>query len=80
MKNNSADLVVLDMIMEPGINGLETYKQILEIHPGQKAVIASGFSETEHVRETLRLGASAYIKKPYNIEKIGLAIKDALAR
>ncbi|NLA74276.1 MAG: response regulator [Deltaproteobacteria bacterium] len=80
MKNNSADLVVLDMIMEPGINGLETYKQILEIHPDQKAVIASGFSETEHVRETLRLGAFAYVKKPYNIDKIGRAIKSALAR
>ncbi len=80
MKNNSADLVVLDMIMEPGINGLETYRQILEIHPGQKAVIASGFSETEQVRETLRLGAFTYIKKPYNIEKIGRAIRDALAR
>ncbi len=80
MKSSSADLIVLDMIMEPGINGLETYKQILEIHPGQKAVIASGFSETEHVRETLRLGASAYIKKPYSLEKIGRAIKDALAR
>ncbi len=80
MKNNSADLVVLDMIMEPGINGLETYKQILEIHPGQKAIVASGFSETEHVREALRLGAFAYIKKPYNIEKIGRAIRGALER
>jgi CheY-like chemotaxis protein len=78
MKNNSADIIVLDMIMEPGINGLETYKQILEIHPGQKAIIASGFSETAHVKETLRLGASAYIKKPYNIEKIGMAIRNAL--
>jgi len=34
---------MLDMIMEPGINGSETYGQILKRHPGQKAVTASGF-------------------------------------
>ncbi|MBW1673882.1 MAG: PAS domain S-box protein [Deltaproteobacteria bacterium] len=36
MKNNSADLLILDMIMDPGIDGLDTYKKILELHPGQK--------------------------------------------
>jgi len=78
MKNNSADLMVLDMIMDPGINGLETYKRILKLYPNQKAVVASGFSETEHVKKTLRLGAGAYIKKPYSLEKIGRAIRDEL--
>jgi len=78
MKENSADLLVLDMIMDPGINGLGTYKRILKSHPNQKAIIASGFSETEHVKETLRLGAGAYIKKPYSFEEIGRIIKDEL--
>lgn len=78
LKNNSADLLVLDMIMNPGMNGLETYKQILEIDPKQKAIIASGFSETDHVKEAQRLGAGAYIKKPYTLEKIGLAVKAEL--
>lgn len=78
MKTNSADLLVLDMIMDPGINGLETYKRILKLYPNQKAIVASGFSETEHVKETLRLGAGAYIKKPYNFDKIGHAIRGEL--
>jgi two-component system, cell cycle sensor histidine kinase and response regulator CckA len=78
MNKNSADLLVLDMIMDPGINGLETYKRILKLYPNQKAIIASGFSETEHVKETLRLGAGAYIKKPYSFEIIGRAIRDEL--
>jgi PAS domain S-box-containing protein len=78
LKNHSADLLVLDMIMDPGIGGLETYKRILEINPGQKAIIASGFSETEAVREAQRLGAGQYIKKPYSLEKIGVAIKEEL--
>jgi CheY-like chemotaxis protein len=62
MENNSADLVVLDMIMDPGINGYETYKRILEIHKDQKAIIVSGFSETSYVKETLNLGAKEYIR------------------
>ena len=80
MKGNSADLLVLDMIMDPGIDGLETYKRILELHPGQKAIIASGFSETERVKEAQRLGAGKYIKKPYTLEKIGLAVKEELGK
>ena len=36
MKNNQANLIILDMIMDPGIDGLETYKKILELHPKQK--------------------------------------------
>jgi PAS domain S-box-containing protein len=80
MKNNSADLLVLDMIMEPGIDGLETYKRILQLHPGQKAIIASGFSETYRVKEAQILGAEQYIKKPYTLEKIGLAVKNELSK
>jgi len=80
LKNNSVDLLVLDMIMDPGMDGLESYKRILELHPGQKAVIASGFSETERVKEAQRLGAGQYIKKPYTLEKIGLAVKEELQK
>ena len=61
LKAGHADLLVLDMIMDPGMDGLDTYKKIIEIHPGQKAVIASGFSETDHVKEVQSLGAGAYI-------------------
>lgn len=80
LKNNSADLLVLDMIMDLGIDGLETYRKILELHPGQKAIIASGFSETDKVKEAQRLGAGKYLKKPYTLENIGLAVKAELAK
>ena len=62
------------------MDGLDTYKKILEIHPGQKAIIASGFSETDRVKETLALGAGAYIRKPFLLEKIGLAVKEELEK
>ncbi len=63
------------MIMDPGMDGLETYRSILEIAPGQKAVIVSGYSETDRVKEAQKLGAGAYVRKPYVLEKIGLAIR-----
>jgi PAS domain S-box-containing protein len=78
LRENDADLLVLDMIMDPGIDGLETYKQILRIRPNQKAIITSGFSETDTVRQTQRLGAGPYVKKPYSIETIGSAIRHTL--
>jgi CheY-like chemotaxis protein len=79
MKNHSADLIILDMIMEPGcIDGLDTYKKILEIHPHQKAIITSGYSETQRVKDAQRLGATSYVKKPYLLEKIGHVVRDEL--
>jgi|WetSurMetagenome_2_1015567.scaffolds.fasta_scaffold07164_4 two-component system, cell cycle sensor histidine kinase and response regulator CckA len=80
LRENAADLLVLDMIMDPGMDGLDTYRKILEIHPDQKAIIVSGFAETDRVRETQSLGAGAYVKKPYVLEKLGLAVRKELER
>jgi len=78
LKNNSTALVLLDMIMDPGIDGLDTYRQILKLHPKQKAIIASGFSETKRAKKAQKLGAGQYVKKPYTLEKIGIAVKNEL--
>jgi len=79
MKDGRADLLVLDMLMEPGMNGYQTYAEIIKIHPGQKAVIVSGFSENEDVVEAHRLGAGAFIKKPYTIQQLGRVIHKVLS-
>jgi DNA-binding NtrC family response regulator len=68
------------MIMDPGMDGLNTYKKILEMHPGQKAIVASGFSETDRVKEIQSLGAGPYIKKPFLLEKLGLAVMEELEK
>jgi len=78
VKERPVDLIVLDMIMAKGMNGYETYEEIIKIHPRQKAVIVSGFAETEDVKAAQKLGAGKYIKKPYTVEKIGLAVKGEL--
>jgi len=80
LKENNVDLILLDMIMDPGINGRETYERIIKIQPNQKAIIASGFAETDDVKEAQRLGAGQYIKKPLTLEKMGIAIRDELKK
>ena len=72
--------MVLDMIMDPGMDGLDTYKRVLEICPKQKAIIVSGFSESDRVHTAQALGAGAYVRKPYVIEKLGRAVRKELDR
>ena len=78
VEQQPVDLLVLDMIMDPGIDGLETYRRIIELRPGQRALITSGYSESERVHEARRLGAGAYVKKPYRLETIARAVRDVL--
>jgi CheY-like chemotaxis protein len=80
LKTRRVDLVVLDMIMEEDFDGLDTYREIIKIHPGQKAIIASGFSETDRVKEAEKLGVSRYIRKPYNMQILGKAIREILSQ
>ncbi len=80
IRAHQVDLLLLDMIMDPGIDGLETYRRILEIRPHQKAVIVSGFAETDRVKEAKKLGAGTYVKKPYLLERIGLAVRGTLQK
>jgi len=80
VKENPVDLIVLDMAMPKGINGRETYEEIIKICPGQKAIIASGYAKTKEVDRAQELGTGKYIKKPYILEKVGLAVKEELEK
>jgi len=78
METHKADLLLLDMIMTPGIDGLETYQRILAKHPQQKAVIFSGFSMTDRVRKAQALGAGEFIRKPFTMQELGIGVKRTL--
>jgi signal transduction histidine kinase len=80
VKRSPVDLLVLDMIMDPGIDGLETYRRIVQVRPGQRALITSGFSESHRVHEARQLGAGGYVKKPYRLETIARAVREVLTR
>ena len=78
LQQNRVDLLILDMLMDPGMNGYQTYQKIKEFRPEQKALIASGFSESADVKKAQSLGAGEYIKKPYTIQELGRAVKHTL--
>ena len=79
LRTTPVDVLVLDMILEPGMDGLDTYRQVQALHPGQKTIIASGFSESAEVKKAASLGARGFIKKPYTLEELGQAIRKELA-
>ena len=80
IKEHPVDLIVLDMVMPKGINGRETYEEIIKIRPAQRAIIASGYAKTKEVDTAQELGAGKYIKKPYTLAKVGLAVKEELEK
>ncbi|HNX98934.1 MAG TPA: response regulator, partial [Candidatus Aminicenantes bacterium] len=80
LRHQPMDLLMLNMIMDPGIDGLETYRRVLQFRPGQRAIIVSGFSETDRVVEARRLGAGAFLKKPYTAERLVSVIRSELDR
>ena len=74
MQDRSSDLLLLDMLMDPGIDGLETYRRILSFHPGQ-----SGYSETVRVTQTLAMGPAVYLKKPYTMISLAQTVRSVLS-
>jgi PAS domain S-box-containing protein len=80
LEKEPTDLIVLDMIMATGLDGLDTYRQIVLKWPGQRAIIASGFSDNEKVQQAMKLGVGQYLKKPYNREGLRKAVRQELDR
>jgi len=78
VRDNVVDLVILDMVMPPGMDGFETFMAIKAVDPEMPVIIASGYSEDDRVRRTLNLGAEIYIKKPYSVEMLGKAVHTVL--
>jgi signal transduction histidine kinase/CheY-like chemotaxis protein/PAS domain-containing protein len=80
LQKNGVDLVLLDMIMEPGFDGLDTYREIIKVHPGQKAIIVSGFAATDRVEQARLLGVGNFVRKPYTRDIIAAAVRRELNR
>ncbi|MCP3891366.1 MAG: response regulator, partial [Desulfobulbaceae bacterium] len=74
LKLHNVELLILDMIMTPGIDGLETFRRIMKFKANQRTIVASGFSATDRVKEILKISGGKYLKKPYSLETLGLAV------
>ncbi len=73
----SPDLVLLDIWM-PGIDGIETLKEIKKSHPFLPVIIISGHGTIETAVRATKLGAYNFIEKPLSIDKIIVTINNAL--
>ncbi|MBI3979201.1 MAG: PAS domain S-box protein, partial [Chloroflexi bacterium] len=80
LRGHPVDLLILDMVMPPGIDGAATYRRALALRPKQQAILMSGFAESEQVQEAQALGAGVFIRKPVTIEKLASAVRAELDR
>lgn len=72
------DVMVVDMIMEEGFDGLDTIKGALELSPGIRCIVATGFSATERVESAIKLGCGICLNKPFTREALAEAVEKAV--
>lgn len=74
---SGADLVITDMQM-PNLNGAEVLAQIRKIDRQVPVIIITAYSNVDNAIEALRLGATDFVKKPFDIEELKIIIGKAL--
>jgi DNA-binding NtrC family response regulator len=77
MQSEPAQVVLLDLKM-PGIDGIETLKQIRQIIPDALAIVMTGYPTIESSIEALRCGACDYVVKPFKLNDLKSSIERAL--
>ena len=80
LSSNGADLVILDVMMEQGIDGVETYRRIRATRPLQRAVMLSGSAHPDQVKSLRLLGVESYLIKPVTLPLLAHAIRAELDR
>ena len=78
LRSCRVDLVILDMIMEGDIDGYQLYRKILDINPGQPALVVSGFSKSEQVSKARAMGITTILEKPVTLPVVSRAIRKTL--
>ena len=78
IKKKPVDLILLDMVM-PGMDGKQTYEEIVKIAPGQKVIIVSGFAEPDVAAEMQAAATLPFIQKPYGIKSLAAIVKSTLS-
>ncbi|HVM62508.1 MAG TPA: response regulator [Verrucomicrobiae bacterium] len=71
------DLIITDLAM-PGIDGVQFMTAAKKVFPDIPIIVMTGYSERCNPQEALRLGAFAYVGKPFNIPEIVSTIERAL--
>jgi len=77
-EGSSFDIVILDLTVRGGMGGAEAVKKLLELDPNVKAVVSSGYSGDAVIADYRKYGFTAYLKKPFDIEKLHRVLNDIL--
>ena len=70
------DVAVIDVKM-PGIDGIETLKQIKQLQPSMEIIMLTGHASIESGMEAMKLGAYNYVMKPCDIDELLIKTEDA---
>jgi len=79
LKKKYFDIILMDLKM-PGINGVESFKEVKKLHPSAAVIMMTAGSVGEEIKEALGAGAEAIIDKPFNVKKLVATIESILER
>ncbi|HVU16431.1 MAG TPA: PAS domain-containing protein [Candidatus Didemnitutus sp.] len=74
------DIVIMDLTIVGGMGGEQTFRQLRDLHPDVRAIIASGYDNDDMARQFLDMGFCGYLNKPYRVGDLGRVIKAVLGK
>jgi len=77
-KGNTFDLILVDLIIDGGIGGIETIEVIRKFDPNVKAIVISGELPEEIKEDHTKYGFDSFLEKPFQIEILKSAIEKVL--
>ena len=70
LEKREFDVVILDIKMPGGMDGIETLKEIKKVQPLTEVILLTGHASVESSIEGMRLGAFDYVLKPIKLEEL----------
>ncbi|HIG70191.1 MAG TPA: sigma-54-dependent Fis family transcriptional regulator [Myxococcales bacterium] len=79
LDESKPDIITLDAVL-PGMDGLETLRRLKQRIPEVPVVMLSGHGQARTIVEAMKLGASDFLRKPFEVEELELAFQKALEK